>query len=74
MSEATIKIGGMSCDGCVKAVTRALSSARGVSDLRVSVGEAKVTIDPATARTEDLRDRVEDAGFDVLDIALSEPS
>ncbi|MEZ4406585.1 MAG: heavy metal-associated domain-containing protein [Polyangiales bacterium] len=71
MSEATIKIGGMSCDGCVKAVTRALSNTPGVSGLRVTIGEAKVTLDP-TARAEDLRDRVEDAGFEVLDVALSD--
>ncbi len=74
MSEATIKIGGMSCDGCVRSVTRALTGAPGVSDPRVSIGEAKVALDPARGRVEDLRDLVEGAGFDVLDITLSEAS
>jgi copper chaperone len=52
MEEVTIKVGGMSCQGCVKNVTGALSATPGVASVAVSLeaGEARVSYDPARCR------------------------
>ena len=66
MSEATIKVEGMTCGGCVRSVTAALKGQPGVLEAEVSldVGEARVRYDAATTSVADLRKVVEDVGFD----------
>ena len=66
MQEVTIKVGGMSCQGCVKNVSGALSATAGVVSVAVSLeaGEAKVSYDPATVSANALRAVIEEAGFD----------
>jgi len=66
MENVVIKVGGMSCQGCVKNVTGALSGTAGVANVDVSLeaGEARVSYDPATVSANALRAVIEDAGFD----------
>jgi len=66
METVVIKVGGMSCQGCVKSVTGALTAVPGVASAEVSLeeGEARVAFDPATATVAQLRQAVDDAGFD----------
>lgn len=66
MQEVTIKVGGMSCQGCVKNVTGALSATAGVASAVVSLeaGEARVSYDPAQVSANALRAVIEEAGFD----------
>ncbi len=66
MENVVIKVGGMSCQGCVKNVTGALSALDGVASVEVSLeaAEARVGYDPAKLSVEALRGAVEDAGFD----------
>ncbi len=66
MENVVIKVGGMSCQGCVKNVTGALSALDGVASVEVSLegAEARVGYDPAKLSVEALRSAVEDAGFD----------
>ena len=66
MENVVIKVGGMSCQGCVRNVTGALSAVAGVASVEVSLeqGEARVGYDAATVSLETLRAAVEDAGFD----------
>lgn len=66
MENVTIKVGGMSCQGCVKNVTGALSALEGVAGVAVSLeaGEAKVDFDPAKVTPAVLKSAIEDAGFD----------
>ena len=66
MQETIIQVGGMSCQGCVRNVTGALSAVAGVTAVEVSLerGEARVNFDPARTGVEALRAVVEDAGFD----------
>ena len=54
----------MSCEGCVKSVTRTLTGVAGVEDVSVVIGEAKVTYDPARTSVAELRKAVERAGFE----------
>ena len=62
-----LKIKGMTCDGCVKAVKGGLASVRGVSDVEVHLasGEANVTVNPAEVEVRDLQEAVRAAGYEV---------
>ena len=65
METTLIKVGGMSCQGCVKSVTGLLREVPGVAEVAVSLerGEATIQHAPAVAR-EQLCQVVLDAGFD----------
>ena len=63
MHSLTIPIAGMSCDGCVNSVRRALSMSSGVTDAEVRVGEATVKYDPEITNPEELRSVITRAGY-----------
>mgnify|MGYP001578096304 CR=1 FL=1 len=64
--QSVVKVQGMTCQGCVKSVTRVLQALPGVEAVEVSLerGEASLRYDPAQATIEQLRRAVEDAGFE----------
>ena len=66
MENVVIKVGGMSCQGCVKNLTGALSGVSGVASVEVSLeaGEARDGYDPAKVSANALRTVIEDCGFD----------
>jgi copper chaperone len=66
MATAEIKIEGMSCEGCVKSVSRTLAGVPGVNDVNVSLAQAsaKVTYDPQRTSVADLKKAVERAGYE----------
>lgn len=66
MEEVVIKVAGMSCQGCVKNLTGALTATPGVDGAVVSLeeGAARITYDPAKVSTNALRGVIEDCGFD----------
>jgi len=66
MEHLVLKVGGMTCTGCVASVTRVLQSIEGVSRVEVSLAEGQATVeyDRAKASAERLRTAVEEAGFD----------
>jgi copper chaperone len=66
METTIIKVGGMSCGGCVKSVTGVLTAQDGVAKAEVSLekGEAVVTFDAAKVNRAQLALLIEDAGFD----------
>ena len=66
MENTTIKIGGMSCQGCVKNITGVLTGLGGVAsaDVSLDAAEAKVAFDPQAVSRESLVAAIEDAGFD----------
>ena len=68
MENSTIKIGGMSCQGCVKNVTGVLQALPGVARVAVSLDDARATIafDPAQVGEAQFKDAIEAAGFDVV--------
>lgn len=51
MTTATLKIEGMSCGHCVKAVTEALEGVEGVERARVDLAGGKAVVDFDEART-----------------------
>ena len=67
----TIFINGMSCGHCSKRVEDALKSVNGVKSVKVSLEEKKAEIVlKKEISNEILRSKVEDIGFEVVDIKL----
>ena len=66
METSIIKVGGMSCQGCVRNITGVLVALPGVSAAEVSLegGEARVSFDPQVVSRAALVGAIEDAGFD----------
>ncbi len=66
MENTVIKIGGMSCQGCVKNIGGVLGALAGVGSAEVSLeaAEARVAFDPQVVSRQALLDAIEDAGFD----------
>jgi copper chaperone len=66
MENTEIKVGGMSCQGCVKNITGVLTALAGVASAEVSLEaeRANVVFDPAVVARQSLLDAIEDAGFD----------
>lgn len=66
MENTVIKVGGMSCQGCVKNITGVLTGLAGVASAEVSLdaGEASVVFESQTVTRAALLDAIEDAGFD----------
>ncbi len=69
MMEVSIKVAGMSCGGCVRNVTGILKALPGVSEAEVSLeqAQARVVFDPSAVSVEQLRQAIDDAGFDTVD-------
>jgi copper ion binding protein len=65
MESMTLPVSGMTCQGCVASVTRALSRVPGVAKVDVSLPEEKASVefDPAQTDVAALRAAVERAGF-----------
>ena len=56
----------MTCEGCVRSVTRTLQGVPGVQKVEVSLAgrAARVTYDPAKAGVAELKGAVERAGYE----------
>lgn len=64
MNTATLTIGGMSCQHCVRAVREALEAVPGVTVSRVEIGSAEVSYDPSQSSSDAIAAAVSDAGYD----------
>jgi len=69
MEKKTLKVQGMSCEHCVKAVNNALGGIKGVADIAVSLKEGTVSFshDPALAPVQTIRSAITEEGYEVLD-------
>lgn len=67
MAKTQLKVEGMTCDHCKVAVTNALKELDGVTSVEVSVekGKADVEYDEAKVGTDQMKDAVEEQGYDV---------
>jgi copper ion binding protein len=68
MAKTKLKIGGMSCQHCVKTVTDALTELPGVQRAKVNLrkGEAVVHFDESRVSTTNLTEAITAAGFETL--------
>jgi copper chaperone len=66
--ETTLKVNGMTCNGCVRSVTNVLKALPGVDEVEVSLerGEARVRHHAPGAVAEDMRRAIVDAGFEAV--------
>ncbi|NHO31733.1 heavy metal transporter [Acetobacter sp. LMG 1636] len=67
MKTETFLVQGMTCDGCVASIRRALEGIAGVKEARPSLEKGEVTVDydPSLTGETALRRTIEAAGFDV---------
>lgn len=68
MAKTKLKIGGMSCQHCVKTVTDALTEVLGVRRAKVNLrkGEAVVHFDESRVDMANLTEAITAAGFEIL--------
>ena len=66
METAVVKVGGMSCQGCVKSVTKVLQDLPGIAQAEVSLerGEASVVYDAAKVGRDAMLRAIDEAGFE----------
>lgn len=64
----TIKVQGMSCNHCVNAVEGSVSELAGVSSVKVNLeqGEVIVEFDNNQTTLDQIKDVIEDQGYDVV--------
>lgn len=65
----TLSVNGMSCEHCVKAVKGAVGNLNGVDSVNVDLKGKKATVefDPEKVTVEQIKDAIEDQGYDVVD-------
>lgn len=63
-----IIIEGMSCNHCVMAVKNALSQIEGVSRVDVELNNNRAIVEGETIPNEIIKEKIEDAGYDVIEI------
>jgi copper chaperone len=69
MATTILKVEGMSCQHCVKAVTGAVGELEGVSGVSVDLEAKTVTVDhdPEKAPIEKIKFEIADQGYDVVE-------
>jgi copper chaperone len=67
MENTSLKVNGMSCEHCVKAVTDAVGALDGVASVRVSLeaGSADVQYDAAKLTLDAIKAAIVEEGFEV---------
>lgn len=67
MQTITIEVRGMTCGHCKQAVTGALANLAGVQnvDVDLQTGKVKVNYDSSKVSLEQMKEAVEDQGYDV---------
>lgn len=68
MQTITLGVEGMSCGHCVKAVEGAVKKLDGIASVEVSLESKNVTVtfDEGKVTTENIKDSIEDQGYDVV--------
>ena len=68
MEQTILNVEGMSCEHCVKAVTKAALALDGVSEVRVDLDAKTVTVahDSAKAPIAGIKLAIEDQGYEVI--------
>ena len=69
MATVTLQVDGMTCQGCVASVTRLLMAIPGVANADVVLQKkaATVNFDSTKTNRNELKQAIEDAGYDVVE-------
>ena len=67
MQNVTLKVEGMSCGHCVKAVESSVGELNGIENVKVNLEEAQVTVsfNDAQVSLEQIKETIEEQGYDV---------
>lgn len=65
MQRVAVGVGGMTCNHCVMAVTKALKGLAGVGEVKVDLdgGQAEIEYDPAATGLEAFATAIEEEGY-----------
>ncbi|NLT38859.1 MAG: copper chaperone CopZ [Clostridiales bacterium] len=68
MEKSVLKVEGMSCEHCVRAITKAVGALPGVGSVAVDLKARTVTVehDPAQTALPKIKAEIEDQGYDVV--------
>jgi copper ion binding protein len=68
MLKNVLKVDGMSCEHCVKAITKAAGALSGVKSVDVDLKAKTVTVeyDPGKTSLETIKLEIEDQGYEIL--------
>ncbi|GHU78074.1 copper chaperone CopZ [Clostridia bacterium] len=68
MEKSVLNVDGMSCEHCVKAITKAVGALDGVSEVKVDLDAKTVTVthDAAKAPPDKIKLEIEDQGYEVI--------
>lgn len=64
----TLIVEGMSCGHCVMAVKKAVGALNGVMEVEVDLATKKVEVDGENLNDSLIKEAIEDAGYDVLEV------
>ncbi|NLK42840.1 MAG: heavy-metal-associated domain-containing protein [Tissierellia bacterium] len=64
----TLLVEGMSCGHCEMAVKKAVGALEGVESVVVDLGAKKVEVEGENLKDNLIKDAIEDAGYDVVEI------
>ena len=68
MERTVLRVDGMSCEHCVKAIKNAVGTLSGVASVEVDLNAKTVTVehDPAQSPVEKIKLEIEGQGYDVV--------
>ncbi|MEA5083481.1 MAG: copper chaperone CopZ [Lachnospiraceae bacterium] len=68
MENSVLKVDGMSCEHCVKAITKAVGALDGVDNVKVDLNQKTVTVihDEAKASLNKIKLEIEYQGYDII--------
>ncbi|MHC1787713.1 MAG: copper ion binding protein [Christensenellales bacterium] len=68
MEKTLLRVDGMSCEHCVKAITKAVGALSGVANVAVDLNAKTVTVehDPVQSPLDKIKFEIEDQGYDVV--------
>lgn len=68
MEKSMIKVEGMSCEHCVKSVTKTVGALPGVREVAVDLSTGTVTVEHYSVQSpfEKIMHEIEDIGYDVI--------
>lgn len=68
MEKSIIRVDGMSCNHCVKAITKTVSALPGIAGVEVDLksGTVKVEYDPTQSPLDKIKLEIEEQGYDIV--------
>jgi len=68
MEQIKLQVQGMSCGHCVKSVEDSVGALKGVNTVSVALdaGEVQVEFDPNAITIDNITEKIEDIGYDVV--------